>query len=328
MSDSVNTPLMQVKGLKKYFSIKSNRLFERPKNLYAVDDVSFDVFKLETLGVVGESGSGKSTLARAILGLVPKTGGQIMYDGVDITDPKGSKSPGFVKRRELQMVFQDPFASLNPRIKIGSAIEEAIMACGKSDTRAEAKKRAKQLLEMVGLSGEMANRYPHEFSGGQRQRVGIARALAAEPHILFCDESVSALDVSVQAQVLNLFNQLKKELDLTYVFIAHDLAVIKYVSDRIAVMYLGKIMEIATTEDLFERNLHPYTKALISAIPEPSTTPTSERIILKGDIPSPINPPKGCRFYTRCFMAAPECEKEEPLLRELYPGHYVSCHCV
>ena len=322
----MSSALMQVVGLKKHFRIKSKRLFERAKYLYAVDGVSFDLFRLETLGVVGESGSGKSTLARAILGLTPITGGQVLYDGVDLSDAR--KSLSIHKRSELQMVFQDPYASLNPRLKVGEAIAEAVIACKKRDTKAEANKRAAELLEMVSLSKSMSNRYPHEFSGGQRQRIGIARSLASEPRILFCDESVSALDVSVQAQILNLFNQLKTELSLTYVFIGHDLAVVKYVSDRIVVMYLGKIMEIAKTDELFERRLHPYTRALISAIPEPNTKPSTGRIILQGDIPSPITPPIGCRFCTRCFMAEDKCREEEPVLREVYPGHFVSCHYV
>ncbi len=317
--------ILEVKNLTKHFDVKSSTLFGKKRYVHAVDDVSFSLMKNETLGIVGESGSGKSTLARVILGLLPVTDGKVFYEGNDITGFKGDVKK---YRSELQMVFQDPYASLNPKIKVGEAILEPILTNKKVSTRQEAKKRAVELLELVGLSAEMYHRFPHEFSGGQRQRIGIARALAVNPKILFCDESVSALDVSVQAQILNVFNSLKKRFNLTYVFIGHDLAVVKYISDRILVMYLGEVVEMAETKLLFESPLHPYTVALMSAILEPRTDIKTERIILEGDIPSPINPPSGCRFNTRCFKAKEICCKEVPQLKEVADGHFVRCHFV
>lgn len=320
----MSTAILEVKNLTKYFELGTG-LFGPKKYVHAVEDVSFDLYETETLGVVGESGSGKSTLARVVIGLVDATSGQVLYKGKDITGAR--KAAAVQVPKEIQMVFQDPYASLNPRIKIGDAIAEPIavhqvVKGGPKALRAE----VDRLLKIVGLQPEMYERFPHEFSGGQRQRVGIARALALRPKILICDEAVSALDVSVQAQVLNLFNQLKKQLNLTYIFIGHDLSVVKYISDRIMVMYLGEVMELAATEDLFERKLHPYTEALISAIPEVSTTATNKRILLEGDIPSPVDPPKGCKFSTRCFKAQDICKERHPELREVMPGHFVRCH--
>ncbi len=318
------TPLLQVEHLTKLFPVKKTKLFEERKYVHAVEDVSFELYEGETLGIVGESGSGKSTLARAILALTPVTAGKVKYRGKEITNFKHCNAKQL--RSELQMIFQDPYASLNPKIKVGEAIAEPMLASGYAKDRDDAKKKVKELLVTIGLRPEVYDRYPHEFSGGQRQRIGIARALATQPHLMFCDESVSALDVSVQAQILNLFNSLKEKLGLTYVFIGHDLAVVRYISDRILVMYLGKVMEIASYDELFSENAHPYTKALISAVPEPTTAQRHDRIILKGDIPSPVNPPKGCRFCQRCFMAQPKCFETEPELREISEGHYVRCH--
>lgn len=315
--------ILEAQGLTKYFDVKSGSLFGEKRFVHAVENVTFGLKHNETLGIVGESGSGKSTLARVILGLLPITGGKVFYNGKDITGLKGSNAK---YRSELQMIFQDPHASLNPKLTVGNAISEPIIHHNKGMSKAEIKKRAVELLELVGLSEEMYSRFPHEFSGGQCQRIGIARSLAVSPKVLFCDESVSALDVSVQAQILNVFNDLKKRFNLTYVFIGHDLAVVKYISDRILVMYLGEVVEMAETETLFGSPLHPYTLALISAILEPKTNQQSERIILEGDIPSPIDPPSGCRFRTRCFNATEECAKCQPELKEVNPGHFVRCH--
>jgi len=314
--------ILEVKGLTKYFDVSSG-LFGKKALVHAVEDVSFDLYKSETLGIVGESGSGKSTLGRAILRLLKPTYGQVIYNGRDTI--KLSDKEFSIIRRELQMVFQDPYASLNPRLKIGDTISEPMIA-NKMGSPIEAKKKVKEILELVGLWPEMYDRYPHEFSGGQRQRISIARALALKPKVLVCDEAVSALDVSVQAQILNLFNQLKKQLDLTYIFISHDLSVIKYISDRIMVMYLGELMELAPTEKLFEKPYHPYTEALISAIPEPSTKVKKKRIILEGDIPSPMNPPSGCRFSTRCFKCMDICKTVHPKVVEVEKDHFVRCH--
>jgi oligopeptide/dipeptide ABC transporter ATP-binding protein len=315
--------IMEVKGLTKYFDV-SVGLLGKKGYVHAVDDVSFDLYKSETLGIVGESGSGKSTLGRVVLKLLNPTSGEIIYSGKNTAKLKEKEFRPV--RKELQMVFQDPYASLNPRFKIGNIILEPMLANGVVKTPAEGKKKVKELLELVGLQPETYERYPHEFSGGQRQRVSIARALALEPKILVCDEAVSALDVSVQAQILNLFNQLKKRLDLTYLFISHDLSVIKYISDRIMVMYLGEIMEMAPSEQLFKKTYHPYTEALVSAIPEPSAKAKKNRILLEGDIPSPLNPPKGCRFNTRCFKSLEICKEKHPEMVEVEKGHFVRCH--
>lgn len=315
--------ILEVKGLTKHFDVNGG-LFRKKGKVRAVENISFDLYPSETLGIVGESGSGKSTLGRLILRLLSPTAGKVFYQGQEILDlPKKDFSS---IRSELQMVFQDPYASLNPRVKIGDAIAEPMLANKKVSNSKEARDKALQLLELVGLRTEMYQRFPHEFSGGQRQRISIARGLALEPKVLVCDEAVSALDVSVQAQILNLFNQLKKQLNLTYIFISHDLSVVKYISNRILVMYLGEVMEIAQTEELFAKTYHPYTVALISAIPEPLTRGKKKRIILEGDIPSPINPPSGCKFSTRCFKATEICHIMHPEMVEYEPGHFVRCH--
>lgn len=315
--------VLEVKNLTKYFDISTGG-FGKKGRVHAVEDISFDLFKSETLGIVGESGSGKSTLGRVVIKLLEPTSGKIIYNDKDITSLKGKQFNSV--RTELQMVFQDPYASLNPRIKIGDIISEPMVANKIASSKAEARSKVNSLLELVGLLPEMYSRYPHEFSGGQRQRISIARALAMEPKVLVCDEAVSALDVSVQAQILNLFNQLKKRLDLTYLFISHDLSVVKYISDRIMVMHLGEVMELAPTKELYEKCLHPYTEALISAIPEPSSKAKKKRIILEGDMPSPIDPPSGCRFSTRCFKCQDICKEIHPEMIEVEPGHFVRCH--
>jgi oligopeptide/dipeptide ABC transporter ATP-binding protein len=322
--DEKRTPLLEVEHLTKLFSVKKVKLFEKRQYVHAVEDVSFSLYEGETLGIVGESGSGKSTLARAILALTPVTGGTVKYKGSTVTNFKGGDYRAL--RRDMQMIFQDPYASLNPKLKIGSAIAEPMLRNGLASGASDAKEKTKELLQTIGLRPEMYDRYPHEFSGGQRQRIGIARALATQPKLLFCDESVSALDVSVQAQILNLFNSLKQQLHLTYVFIGHDLAVVRYISDRILVMYLGKVMEIAPYDALFGEDTHPYTQALISAIPEPTTAERKQRILLSGDIPSPVNPPKGCRFCQRCFKAQPQCFEQEPKMVPVGKDHFVCCH--
>lgn len=322
--DEARTPLLEVKHLTKFFPVKKTKLFQSREYVHAVEDVSFSLYEGETLGIVGESGSGKSTLARAILALTPVTGGTVKYKGKTVTNFKCSDPKAL--RREMQMIFQDPYASLNPKLKVGNAIAEPMLYNGLASNASEAKKKTKELLERIGLQPETYDRYPHEFSGGQRQRIGIARALATQPNLLFCDESVSALDVSVQAQILNLFNSLKEQLHLTYIFIGHDLAVVRYISDRILVMYLGKVMEIAPYDALFQENTHPYTQALISAIPEPTTAERKQRILLTGDIPSPVNPPKGCRFCQRCFQAEPMCFEQEPAMVKVGKDHFVRCH--
>jgi len=315
--------ILEVKDLTKYFEVSSG-LFGKKKYVHAVEKVSFDLYKSETLGIVGESGSGKSTLGRVLLKLIKQTSGKVLYKGKDIMQ-LNSKDFGKI-RRELQMVFQDPYASLNPRIKIGDSIAEPLTANNIAANYDEAKKKVYELLDLVGLQPELYERYPYEFSGGQRQRISIARALALEPKILVCDEAVSALDVSVQAQILNLFNSLKKKLDLTYLFISHDLSVVKHISDRILVMYLGEIMELATTEQIFSKTFHPYTEALISAIPDPAERGKKKRIILEGDITSPIDPPPGCRFASRCFKTMEICKCQHPEMIEVEPGHFVRCH--
>ncbi|HHY27167.1 MAG TPA: dipeptide ABC transporter ATP-binding protein [Desulfitobacterium dehalogenans] len=315
--------ILEVKELTKHFEVNGGLLRKKGK-VRAVENISFDLYPSETLGIVGESGSGKSTLGRLILRLLSPTAGKVFYQGQEIL---GLSSKDFSSiRSDLQMVFQDPYASLNPRIKIGDAIAEPMVANKKISNLKEAQEKTRMLLEIVGLRAEMYQRFPHEFSGGQRQRISIARALALEPKVLVCDEAVSALDVSVQAQILNLFNQLKKQLDLTYIFISHDLSVVKYISDRILVMYLGEVMEIAPTEELFAQTYHPYTEALISAIPEPLARSKKKRIILEGDIPSPLNPPSGCKFSTRCFRATEICHTKHPEMIEHRPGHFVRCH--
>ncbi|MHB1405115.1 MAG: ABC transporter ATP-binding protein [Desulfitobacteriaceae bacterium] len=313
--------LVEIKDLKKHFKVKGDQIVK------AVDDISLDIYKGETVGFVGESGCGKSTAGRTILRLYEPTSGEVLFKGENIYH-KNSKQMLKI-RREMQMIFQDPYASINPRMTCGDVIGEAIdihnLARGK--VRQE---RIYELLNLVGLNKEHANRFAHEFSGGQRQRIGIARALAVQPEFVICDEPISALDVSIQAQVVNLLEDLQKDLGLTYLFIAHDLAMVKHISNRIAVMYLGKIVELSESNELYKHPLHPYTQALLSAIPipDPKVKSSRQRIILEGDVPSPINPPSGCHFRTRCQFAKPECAEIEPVLREARYGHFVSCHIV
>ena len=328
MSDLNTNPILKVENLTKRFPIKKRSLFEKQKYVHAVEDVNFEVQAGEVLGVVGESGSGKSTLARTILALTPSTSGKVFFEGEEITNFKVPSAKKHELRSSMQMIFQDPYASLNPRLKIGDAIAEPMILNHQATNYAEAKIKIQELLEIVGLQPAVFDRYPHEFSGGQRQRIGIVRALAVNPKLLFCDESVSALDVSVQAQILNLFTSLRRQFNLTYVFIAHDLAVVRYISDRVMVMYLGKVMEIALYEAITAENTHPYTQALISDVLEPTPEPRGERIILEGDIPSPVDPPAGCRFCQRCFCSKPICFEQEPAMKKVGDGHFVRCHFV
>jgi oligopeptide/dipeptide ABC transporter ATP-binding protein len=319
--------LLVVEDLKKYFPVTQGIIFQRQiAAVQAVDGVSFTVNKGETLGVVGESGCGKSTMARCVMRLLDPTGGRIVFDGRDITHLSRHELRPI--RREMMMVFQDPYASLNPRKRVGFIVGEALDV-HKIGTPAEIKRRVQELLEIVGLNPEHYNRFPHEFSGGQRQRIGVARALAVNPKLIVCDEPVSALDVSVQAQILNLLSDLQSEFGLTYVFIAHDLNVVRHISDRIMVMYLGKAVEVGESNDVYHHPTHPYSGALLSAVPSatPSTARRGERIVLEGDVPNPINPPSGCRFHPRCPRAKPgHCDVEEPLLRERSSDHFTACH--
>ena len=321
--------LLQVEHLKQYFpagGMGKNRKFVK-----AVDDVSFFVNKGETLGLVGESGCGKTTTGRSILRLYEPTGGKITFDGNVILDVENKVKVDMLPyRQKMQMVFQDPYASLDPRMTVGDIVGEAIDIHKLAANKKERHDRIISMLERVGLNSEHANRYPHEFSGGQRQRVGIARALAVNPQFIVCDEPISALDVSIQAQVVNMFEELQEQMGLTYLFIAHDLSVVKHISDRIGVMYLGKMVELADSYELVARSLHPYTKSLISAIPiaDPIKARASKRIVLQGDVPSPLNPPTGCRFRTRCPYADECCAQKEPKWREVEKGHYVACHHV
>lgn len=315
-------PLLEVEGLKKYYPIRSG-LFSRQKGFVkAVDNLSFQIFPGETLGIVGESGSGKSTMGRTVIRLEEPTAGKIVFNERDISRSRMSELRGI--RKDMQIIFQDPYSSLNPRKRIGELLGEPLhvhFALDESTVR----QRVNDLLEIVGLSAKYRNRYPHEFSGGQRQRIGIARALALQPKLIVCDEPVSALDVSIQSQILNLLKELQGEFQLTYLFIAHGLAAVKYVSNRVAVMYLGQIVELATTEEIFRSPKHPYTQALLDAYPAADpTTRDRERIVLEGDLPSPANPPQGCRFHTRCPFVQARCKEESPMLQgEL---HAVACH--
>lgn len=317
--------LLVVRHLKQYFPIKGGILGRTVNVVKAVDDITFSIYEGETVSIVGESGCGKSTTGRAILRLDEPTSGEVLFDGVNLLSL--SKGQMNRRRKELQMIFQDPYASLNPRKTAAQTLEEA-MEIQNIVPRKERRARAIELLETVGLSAYQADRYPHEFSGGQRQRIGIARALSVNPRLIISDEAVSALDVSIQAQVLNLMKSLQKEFKLTYLFISHDLGVVRHISDRIVVMYLGTIVEIADKHSLFRQPLHPYTQALLSAIPRPDPEHKKERIILKGDVPSPIDPPSGCRFHTRCMYATVRCQSEVPVLREIDPGsgHQAACH--
>lgn len=316
-------PLLRVEGLKKYFPIRKGLLSRVSGHVKAVDDVSFYVNKGETLGIVGESGCGKSTTGRMLMRLLEPTEGKVFFDGKELTSI--SNDDMRKARREIQMVFQDPYASLNPRHTIEKILEEPLIVHGIGDSK-ERKKKVRDFLEIVGLSSYHAKRYPHQFSGGQRQRIGIARALMTNPKLIIADEPVSALDVSIQAQVLNLMQDLQKELNLTYIFIAHDLGVVRHISDRVGVMYLGKMVEVAVSEKLYDKPLHPYTQALLSAVPVPDPNFVREQILIKGDIPSPSNPPSGCTFHTRCPFKMDVCTKVVPKLEELETGHSVACH--
>lgn len=315
-------PILKVSNLKQYFPIKGGIFSRTVNHVKAVDDISFEVHEGETLSIVGESGCGKSTTGRAILRLENPTSGDILFNNQNLL--KLNKRDMRAARKDIQVIFQDPFASLNPRKTVGKSIEEALVILTDMPKR-KREERVADLLEKVGLRPEYANRYPHEFSGGQRQRIGIARALAPNPKFIICDEAVSALDVSVQAQVLNLLKKLQKEFNLTYLFISHDLGVVRFISDRIMVMYLGKIVEVGTKDEIFNNPQHPYTKALLSAIPEPDRKKRKKKIILKGDIPSPIDPPKGCRFHTRCPIATDYCKTHEPALERTEHGSQVAC---
>ncbi len=318
--------LLQVQNLKMYFPITQGIILQRQVGwVRAVDDISFGVKRGETLGLVGESGCGKSTTGRAILQLYKPTAGTVNFLNKSLTTLSGGDLRKM--RREMQMIFQDPYASLNPRMTVGSIIGEPLEIHGLAKGR-EKQERVQELLRIVGLNPYFANRYPHEFSGGQRQRIGIARALAVQPSFIVCDEPISALDVSIQAQVINLLEELQAQFNLTYLFIAHDLSVVRHISDRVAVMYVGKIVELTTRDLLYERPLHPYTKALLSAvpIPDPAVERKRQRIILTGDVPSPVNPPAGCRFHPRCPFAQDLCREKEPPLLEVEPNHFAACH--
>jgi len=317
-----NKNLVEVQNLKQYFPVKGEGLFEH-KVIKAVDDVSFFIGKGETFGLVGESGCGKTTVGRTLLRLYEPTGGKIFYDGKDITHVNM-----LPYRRKMQIVFQDPYASLDPRMTVGDIVGEAIDIHHLAKNAKDRRDRIVELLSLVGLNTEHANRYPHEFSGGQRQRIGIARALAVNPEFIVCDEPISALDVSIQAQVVNMFEELQERLGLTYLFIAHNLSVVKHISNRTGVMYLGKLVELADSYELTFNCVHPYTRSLISAIPtaDPITARRTNRIVLEGDVPSPVDPPSGCRFRTRCPYADEQCAAEEPQFLEVSPGHYAACH--
>lgn len=319
MSDAV----LKVENLKVHFPVKGG-LFTKKQVVKAVDGVSFEIYPRETFGLVGESGCGKSTTGRAIVKLYEPTSGTVYYHGEDVTKIKGSHLAEF--RRNVQMIFQDPYASLNPRMTVGEIIREPMDIHHIFNTKEEREQRVRELLDIVGLKPDHIRRYPHEFSGGQRQRIGIARALTVQPKLIIADEPVSALDVSIQAQVLNLLQNLQKEYNLTYLFISHDLSVVEMISDRIGVMYLGTIVETAPKKELYANPRHPYTRALLSAVPIPDPDKKSKRIILQGDLPSPSNPPSGCLFHTRCPHCTEKCKTERPTPVEVAPGHIVKCH--
>ncbi|NUK31729.1 dipeptide ABC transporter ATP-binding protein [Parageobacillus sp. VR-IP] len=319
----MSEPLLQVKGLKKYFPITGGVFGKKVGEVKAVDDVTFTVYKGETLGIVGESGCGKSTTGRMLLRLIEPTAGSIIFEGKEVTTlPKAELRK---MRRDMQMIFQDPFASLNPRHTVEKILEEPLIVHG-IGSKEERKKRVREMLEVVGLGQYHAKRYPHQFSGGQRQRIGIARALMTNPKLIIADEPVSALDVSIQAQVLNLLEDLQKEFGLTYIFIAHDLGVVRHISDRVGVMYLGRLVELADSDQLYQSPKHPYTQALLSAVPIPDPEYKRERQLLSGDLPNPANPPQGCAFHTRCSACMDICKQKRPEMKEVEKGHYVACH--
>ncbi len=322
-------PLVKVRDLRKHFPVRRGLIIERQiGSVKAVDGITFDIAKGETLGLVGESGCGKTTAGRTILGLYPATSGQALIDGIDVHH--SNREAIKMLRRKAQMIFQDPYASLNPRWTVAGIIGEPLRVHNiLPDPQARAE-RVKELMLRVGLSPQLINRFPHEFSGGQRQRIGVARALASNPSFIVCDEPISALDVSIQAQVVNLLEDLQDEFGLTYLFIAHDLSMVRHICDRVAVMYLGVIVELAERDELYEHPLHPYTQALLSAvpIPDPKKDRSRQRIILAGDVPSPLNPPPGCRFHPRCPIAMDQCSRIQPEWREVAPGHWVACHAV
>jgi oligopeptide/dipeptide ABC transporter ATP-binding protein len=320
-----NNVILHVDHLVKYFPIKRGIIIQKQIGaVHAVDDISFDVKRGETLGLVGESGCGKSTTGRTILQLYRPTSGSVVYDGVDLVKLKGEDLRHM--RRKMQMIFQDPYASLNPRMTVGEIVGEPLII-HKIASQKEVEEHVSNLLELVGLNPSFAARYPHEFSGGQRQRIGVARALALQPALIICDEPISALDVSIQAQVVNLLEDLQKQFNLTYVFIAHDLSMVRHISKRVAVMYLGVLVEMTSRDNLYSTPLHPYTQALLSAvpIPDPVADEKRQRTILVGDVPTPVNPPSGCRFRTRCPIAVPMCAESRPEFRELRPDHFVAC---
>lgn len=313
--------ILELKGLKKYFRV------EKKKTLKAVDDITLSIERGETLGLVGESGCGKSTLGRTVIGLYDPTAGEVIFNGGSVAGLKGARRKEYT--RSMQMIFQDPYACLNPRMTVADIVAEGIDIHGLY-SGAERQKKIYECLELVGLNREHANRFPHEFSGGQRQRIGIARALAIQPQFIICDEPISALDVSIQAQVVNLLEDLQKEMGLTYMFIAHDLSMVEHISDRIAVMYLGSMVELAPSVELMEKAVHPYTRALLSAVPfaDPVKSRSRKRVKLEGDVPSPVDVPEGCRFQTRCYLCGDICRQKAPVMRQVSPGHYVSCHKV
>jgi oligopeptide transport system ATP-binding protein len=328
MTEASNHSLLRVVDLVKHFPITRGIVFQKQVGaVHAVDGVSFEIKKGETFGLVGESGCGKSTTGRTILQLYKPTSGKVYYGDVDLTTLPSEEMRRM--RRKMQMIFQDPYASLNPRMTVGEIIGEPLIVHNLAKN-SEIQERVGRLLELVGLNPAYVNRYPHEFSGGQRQRIGVARALSLQPELIVCDEPISALDVSIQAQVVNLLEDLQDKFDLTYLFIAHDLSMVRHISDRVGVMYLGKIVELASRNDVYANPLHPYTKALLSAVPvaDPVIEEKRERIILQGDVPSPVNPPSGCHFRTRCPLAVDLCAQKEPEWREVTPSHWVACHLV
>ena len=328
MSDNGHTgqeKLVEIKALRMWFPIFRGILQKHVADVKAVDTINFHVFRGETLGLVGESGCGKSTTGRAILQLHRPTSGHVLFENIDLVATKGEDLRKM--RRKMQMIFQDPYASLNPRMTISEIVGEPLVVHNVASGK-DVEQRVEHLLELVGLSPTFANRFPHEFSGGQRQRIGVARALALQPSFIVCDEPISALDVSIQAQVVNLLEDLQTQFNLTYLFIAHDLSMVRHISDRVAVMYLGVIVELASRDEIYHSPLHPYTQALLSAVPIPDPFAESQRkrVILQGDVPTPTNPPSGCRFRTRCPIAQPACAESRPEFRELKPGHFVACH--